>query len=194
MSKIWYAILKDREDNDWGTGSHDRAEAVRMAKENGYELIAVIEEAEGDATCIDEIDVNEEPLPPALIIKRLRNLDGKTSRTAFAKKYNIPLRTVENWESGANEPPEYVIDLLARAVIEDLTGKPAGFLVTSTAIGTSGEPDGDQFDVIRTRSLTQALAEAQHDRAASDGKYLTEIRIDEGDEEMALNGYYTFEF
>lgn len=130
----------------------------------------------------------------AEIIQTLRNLGGKNSRTAFAKKYNIPLRTVENWEGGANEPPAYVIDLLARAVVEDLTGNPAAFLVTSTAVGTSGEPDGDQFDILRTKNLTEALAAAQEDRTRAAGKYLTEIRIDEGAEEMEANGYYTIEF
>ena len=132
------------------------------------------------------------------IIEGLRNLGGKKSRAAFAREYGIPVRTLENWESGINEPPTYVIDLLARAVVEDLTGKPAGFTVTSTAIGTSGQPDGDQFDIIKTKSLTDAIAEAEYDRAKSNGKYLTEIRIDEGNDgddiEFGMYDYYTFNF
>lgn len=40
---IWYAILKDNEDNDWGTGSFDRAEAIEMAKKADYKLLATIE-------------------------------------------------------------------------------------------------------------------------------------------------------
>lgn len=132
------------------------------------------------------------------IIEELRNLGGKKSRAAFAREYGIPVRTLENWESGINEPPAYVIDLLARAVVEDLTGRPAGFTVTSTAIGTSGQPDGDQFDIIKTKSLTDAIAEAEYDRTKSKGKYLTEIRIDEdndGDDiEFGMYDYYTFNF
>jgi hypothetical protein len=31
-NKLWYAILLDHEDNDWGTGSHDREEAVKMCR------------------------------------------------------------------------------------------------------------------------------------------------------------------
>lgn len=30
--KLWYAVLLDHEDNDWGTGSHDHDEAVRMVR------------------------------------------------------------------------------------------------------------------------------------------------------------------
>lgn len=56
--KIWYAILMDREDSDWGTGSHDYDEAIAMAQDmreiypDAY--IAVIDDGD-DPTCIDEI-------------------------------------------------------------------------------------------------------------------------------------------
>ena len=38
---------------------------------------------------------------------------------AFSKQYNIPVRTLENWESGKSQCPEYVRQLLERAVRED---------------------------------------------------------------------------
>ena len=41
------------------------------------------------------------------------------SRVAFSKQYNIPVRTLENWESGKSQCPEYVRQLLERAVRED---------------------------------------------------------------------------
>lgn len=41
------------------------------------------------------------------------------SRAAFSRKYNIPLRTLEDWDAGKKNPPEYVMDLLERAVRED---------------------------------------------------------------------------
>lgn len=41
--KNWYAVLNDRDDNDWGTGSFDWTEAVAMAKARGCELIAEID-------------------------------------------------------------------------------------------------------------------------------------------------------
>ena len=53
----WYAIQKNTEDNDWGTGSHEYSEAVRMAKEQGCTIIAVIEEG-NDPICIEEIELD----------------------------------------------------------------------------------------------------------------------------------------
>lgn len=45
------------------------------------------------------------------------------SRIAFSKQYNIPVRTLENWESGKSQCPEYVRQLLERAVKEDVRVK-----------------------------------------------------------------------
>ncbi|MBQ7636197.1 MAG: hypothetical protein IJS80_02700 [Lachnospiraceae bacterium] len=49
--------------------------------------------------------------PPENKVTRLRNNLG-LSRAAFSRKYNIPLRTLENWEGGVTSPPDYVISLL----------------------------------------------------------------------------------
>lgn len=51
-------------------------------------------------------------------VKALRSKSALT-QAKFSKQYGIPLRTVENWESGVREPPEYVLRLLERAVNED---------------------------------------------------------------------------
>lgn len=51
-------------------------------------------------------------------VKDLRSRT-KLSQAKFAEEYHIPRRTVENWESGVREPPEYVLRLLERAVNED---------------------------------------------------------------------------
>ena len=58
-NNIWYAIMKDNDDADWGTGSYDLADAerkVREYRENGNDdaYIAVIEMG-NDPICIDEI-------------------------------------------------------------------------------------------------------------------------------------------
>ena len=55
---IWYAIQKDDDDQDWGSGSHDYQEAMRMAKEMGCKKIAVIEMG-NDPICIEERMVEE---------------------------------------------------------------------------------------------------------------------------------------
>ena len=41
------------------------------------------------------------------------------SRAEFSRRYNIPLRTLENWEAGKSKCPDYVRQLLERAVLED---------------------------------------------------------------------------
>lgn len=54
--KLWYAVLRDREDNDWGYGSYDRKEAEKMALDMGAEAyIAVIEDGD-NPICVEEID------------------------------------------------------------------------------------------------------------------------------------------
>ena len=42
------------------------------------------------------------------------------TQSAFAARYNIPFRTVQNWESGVRKPPAYILDLLERRVQADL--------------------------------------------------------------------------
>lgn len=58
-NNYWYAILMDNDDNDWGTGSYDLAEAkseVARYKAMGYPnaYIAVIDEG-GDPICVEVI-------------------------------------------------------------------------------------------------------------------------------------------
>ena len=54
-----------------------------------------------------------------MTVKELRQLTG-LSQQAFSDKYKIPKRTIEDWETGKRKPPEYIILLLERAVIEDI--------------------------------------------------------------------------
>ena len=56
--KKWYAV-QETTDDDWGWGSHYYDEAVRMLKEQGHGLIAVIEEDELDNFCVEEIEYEE---------------------------------------------------------------------------------------------------------------------------------------
>jgi len=54
--------------------------------------------------------------------ERIRALTGM-SRAAFSRKYKIPLRTLEEWDAGRRNPPEYVIMLLERVVNDDIRMK-----------------------------------------------------------------------
>ena len=44
-------------------------------------------------------------------IRELRKLLGWTQKQ-FAEYFNIPKRTIESWESGTRNPPEYVYELI----------------------------------------------------------------------------------
>ena len=50
----------------------------------------------------------------------IRELSG-LSRAAFCRKYNIPIRTMEEWEAGRRVPPQYVLEWLKRLV--EIDGK-----------------------------------------------------------------------
>lgn len=51
-------------------------------------------------------------------VKAIRMRTGM-SQTAFGELYSIPMRTIQNWENGVTEAPDYVIELLDRVVDED---------------------------------------------------------------------------
>ena len=54
-----------------------------------------------------------------MLIKELREELGLSQRV-FAQRYRIPLRSIENWEGGQRTPPDYVLELLEKAVKNDL--------------------------------------------------------------------------
>lgn len=55
-------------------------------------------------------------------IREMRKALGNTQHQ-FAKRYNIPFRTIQNWESGTNVPPVYVMDFLEARVNADLINR-----------------------------------------------------------------------
>lgn len=52
----WYAVLMDKDDNDWGTGSHDKDEAFQMARDMDAQYVAVIDNS-NDPICTEILDV-----------------------------------------------------------------------------------------------------------------------------------------
>ena len=55
-------------------------------------------------------------------IREMRTKFGDT-QSEFAARYNIPFRTVQNWESGVRRPPEYIMALLEDRIREDLVNR-----------------------------------------------------------------------
>lgn len=57
-----------------------------------------------------------------MYIREMRTRLGDT-QSQFAARYNIPFRTVQNWEAGVRTPPEYVMRLLESRIQEDLVNR-----------------------------------------------------------------------
>lgn len=55
-------------------------------------------------------------------IREMRTRLGDT-QSEFASRYNIPFRTVQNWETGLRKPPEYIMTLLENRIREDLVNR-----------------------------------------------------------------------
>ncbi len=55
-------------------------------------------------------------------IREMRTHLGDT-QSEFAARYNIPFRTIQNWETGVRKPPEYIINLLESRIRSDLVNR-----------------------------------------------------------------------
>ncbi len=61
---------------------------------------------------------------PKEAVRRIRAAAGM-SQGQFHTAYGVPRRTLQDWEAGRRIPPAYVVELLARAVAQDLTSPSA---------------------------------------------------------------------
>ena len=57
-------------------------------------------------------------------IREMRKQLGCT-QTEFSQRYNIPFRTIQNWEAGVRVPPQYIIDFLSDRIRSDLINRKA---------------------------------------------------------------------
>lgn len=53
-----------------------------------------------------------------MTIKELREQTGM-NRMAFARAYGIPYRTITDWEHGLRQPPEWLPEILEKAIKYD---------------------------------------------------------------------------
>ena len=54
-------------------------------------------------------------------IKELRKKTG-LSQSRFAAKFEIPVRTLQQWEQGISAPPEYLVRMMAYIMLLEGTG------------------------------------------------------------------------
>ena len=100
--------------------------------------------------------INKREIKADSLKSRVRQLREHTglSMKEFSKEYNIPYRTLQDWESCERIPTDWTIDLLARAVYSDRMSRNIEFTVVSAK-------KGDEFTELVTRSLTQAVKAAE---------------------------------
>ena len=53
-----------------------------------------------------------------MTFKELREGTGM-NKTQFAEYFDIPYRTVQNWEAGVNKCPEYLLNLIMYKLIKE---------------------------------------------------------------------------
>lgn len=83
-----------------------------------------------------------------LNIREMRTRLGDT-QSEFAARYNIPFRTVQNWEAGVRKPPGYILDLLESRIRADLVNR-------KTAVLPKYNPQ--KIDLPRRRDFIGAIA------------------------------------
>jgi len=56
-------------------------------------------------------------------MSRIREVrrQAKLTQKQLAEHYDIPLRTLQDWETGKRKPPEYIINLLLRCIAADFS-------------------------------------------------------------------------
>lgn len=50
-----------------------------------------------------------------MTVKKLRAQTGLSQR-AFSDYFNIPFRTLQDWEQGRRTPPDYVVSMMERII------------------------------------------------------------------------------
>lgn len=114
-------------------------------------------------------------------------------RPEFSRKYGIPVRTLEDWDAGKNTPPDYVINLLARALYEDKAGttdktgygkgKPVRFVVYNCG-------KYDEAITLNTGNILEALRVCEQ---GEDKNYHDELWVTIGNPEDEDTSSYQFE-
>lgn len=88
--------------------------------------------------------------------REIRDLAGM-KRVTFCEKYGIPLRTMEDWEAEKSKAPQYVMDLLERAVRQDLG------LQSLLYVYKIGDHDEDViykgYNIIEARRIARSMNE-----------------------------------
>ena len=86
----------------------------------------------------------------------MRNLLGDT-QTMFSRRYGIPLRTIQNWENGVREAPQYVMTMLEEQVKHDCVNRRTFLLPKYDPQKPSLPKRGDYFGVMSWLAAVQKV-------------------------------------
>lgn len=78
-----------------------------------------------------------------MTIKEMREALGDSQR-AFAMRYGIPYRSIQNWEAGIRMPPDYLLEMLEERVKRDLINR-RSFLLSKNDPHKEKLPSRDDY-------------------------------------------------
>lgn len=107
-------------------------------------------------------------------IKEIRKLTG-LSQEKFSLHYNIPKRTLEDWERGVRKCPQYVLELLERCVKTDIFIRRVDFEVC--VANSDNEPIKGTEHEISVIYNTQIIPEREVEKLINNGMYEYDKRL-----------------
>lgn len=110
---MWYAVLRDREDNDWGYGSENRRKAESMAVNMGPDAYIAVIDTEGDPICVEEIEQSDFSIKKeyAIISHNIEDAPLNTEDTLFESQDPEEIvKKLNELEEGSEDMTEYSIE------------------------------------------------------------------------------------
>lgn len=107
-------------------------------------------------------------------IKDIRKLTGLT-QAKFANQYNIPRRTLEDWERGIRKCPKYVLDLLEKSVKTNVYIRRVDFEVC--VANSDGEPIRGTERMVSVIYNTQITPAKEVEKLINNGMYEHDERL-----------------
>jgi putative transcriptional regulator len=126
-------------------------------------------------------------------IKEIRGITGLTQQ-AFADQFGIPMRTIQNWETGARGVSTYLADMMELLAYEQKLNKHLAWYVIS-------ERNGDIFGMDKPYlSLSTAMMDAYKDwnvYTTDEGKehqsiHVALMEVDNGNDNWSGDEYKAF--
>lgn len=110
---MWYAVLRDRSDNDWGYGSEIRRKAESMAVSMGPDAYLAVIDTEGEPVCVKEIERRDFSIRKeyAIINHNVEDAPGNNEDVLFeSQDPEEIIRKLKELEEGKNDMTGYSIE------------------------------------------------------------------------------------